>query len=244
MSSAFAAREVAITATDLGADVADPAWDALGQHAETRETVYRPELVDRETFDRLVQFRPVDMRRITGLAPGGFDFIWSACAFEHLGSLSAGVRFVVESMQLLKPGGIAVHTTEFNLSSDTATVEFGDGVIYRHRDIEALGRELRRVGGGLHEVDFDGGIHEFDIDYDYPPYLTHGRQHIKLLLDGFIATSILLIITRGHAAPELPDNRVIQMVHRLRRRLPLPVRLRLRRLRRRFLSAARPVDRN
>ena len=40
-------------------------------------------------FDQLVTFRPVDMTAIPDdLA--GFDFCWSSCALEHLGSLAAG----------------------------------------------------------------------------------------------------------------------------------------------------------
>ena len=37
--------------------------------------------------------------------------------------------------------------------------------------------------------------------YDYAPFLEHGRQHIKLLLDGYVSTSMLLIVTRGQAPP-------------------------------------------
>ena len=43
---------------------------------------------------------------------GSFDFIWSSCSFEHLGSLGEGERFVLEALRFLKPGGVAVHTTE------------------------------------------------------------------------------------------------------------------------------------
>ena len=43
----------------------------------------------------------------------GFDFTWSSCALEHLGTLAAGADFVVAQMDCLRPGGVAVHTTEF-----------------------------------------------------------------------------------------------------------------------------------
>ena len=46
--------------------------------------------------------------------------------------------FVINSMRVLKPGGVAVHTTEFNLSSNDDTIEARDLCVYRRRDIELL----------------------------------------------------------------------------------------------------------
>lgn len=87
--------------------------------------LFRPKLLDRESFDRLVTFHHADMNDLSGFDRGAYDFIWSSCAMEHTGSLESGLRFVRDSMDLLKPGGVAVHTTEFNLSSLTSTVEAG-----------------------------------------------------------------------------------------------------------------------
>ena len=70
-----------------------------------------------EDFDRLVDFQPVDMRSIpstlrvfdAGSGP-------PACCFEHLGSPQAGLDFVLASMDCLRPGGVAVHTTEYDVN--------------------------------------------------------------------------------------------------------------------------------
>ena len=75
-----------------------------------------------------------------------FEFTWSSCALEHLGSLRAGLDFIVESMRCLRPGGIAVHTTEFNLISNDETLEIDWLSIYRRRDIEKVAAELRAAG--------------------------------------------------------------------------------------------------
>ena len=48
---------------------------------------------------------------------------------------------MLDSLRFLRPGGIAIHTTEFNVSSNDNTVADGDTVIYRKRDIEDLARE-------------------------------------------------------------------------------------------------------
>jgi SAM-dependent methyltransferase len=246
LASAYAARGVTLVATDLAAE--DPGsehWARVNDNARSLEAVHRPELIDRETFGRLVSFQPVDMRAITGLEPG-FDFMWSSCALEHLGTLEAGLAFIESAAELLAPGGVAVHTTEFNVASNEATVKQGQNVIYRRRDIEDLDRRLRRVGCGLEAVDFDAGSEPGDIDFDEPPYFTRGRNHIKLLIDGHIATSILLVIRKGREgvrapapAPPVPAELPVAEPAPMPPPEPAPARSRFspRRLLRRLMSA-------
>jgi SAM-dependent methyltransferase len=195
LPSAFARHGVSVLGTDLASDEAG--WALTGEHAKSAEHLFHPDLVDRSAFDRCVRFQPADMRDLTGFASASFDFVWSSCSFEHLGSLHAGIQFVLDAMRLVKPGGVAVHTTEFNVGSNTDTWESGGSVIYRKQDIEELGYRLRRTSSGLEQVDFEAGTHRYDIEYDYPPYFKHGRKHVKLLLGPHISTSILLVIRKG-----------------------------------------------
>jgi SAM-dependent methyltransferase len=155
--------------------------------------------VDRQSFGRLVSFRYADMRALSDdLGLRQFDFLWSSCAFEHLGNLAAGLTFVRSAMKFLRPGGIAIHTTEFNLSSNDATMEEGWAVLYRQRDIEELDRTLRLDRCGLEPVDFDAGTHRHDLNYDTEPYeRDRNGAHIKLRLFGHVCTSILLIARKG-----------------------------------------------
>jgi hypothetical protein len=118
LPSAFAAFGCDILATDLATDQGK--WET--QHAATRADLFYEEIVSREDFDEHVNFRRVDMRNIRGIEPGKYDFLWSSCSFEHLGSLDAGLSFVTHAMKFLRPGGIAIHTTEFNLSSKDKTI--------------------------------------------------------------------------------------------------------------------------
>ena len=53
----------------------------------------------------------------------GFDAVWSSCCFEHLGSPQAGLDFVLASMDCLRPGGLAVHTTEFDVHPSDEVVD-------------------------------------------------------------------------------------------------------------------------
>jgi 2-polyprenyl-3-methyl-5-hydroxy-6-metoxy-1,4-benzoquinol methylase len=208
MASLFASMGVDVLATDLGADGdTAAAWSASNQHAAGLDALHRPDLVDRPTFDAHVRFMPQDMRDLQPDALGTFDFIWSACSFEHLGSLEAGLQFVLKSTELLKPGGVAVHTTEINLSSLEETIATGGSVIYRQKDINELELRLRGIGCGLERPDYFGGTAIEDIEYDYEPYYEHGRHHIKLMLDRFVTTSMVLIIRKGRYPDHLPPLR-------------------------------------
>jgi hypothetical protein len=193
----FAAYGASILATDLQLEESSEGWVNSGQHAASVEVLYKSSLIDRKAFDSLVTFRPADMRTLEGFVPNSFDFLWSSCAFEHLGTLQRGIDFVLASTDLLRPGGIAVHTTEYNISSNGDTLAAGQDVLYRRRDIEELDRRLRLKSCGCEAVDFNPGTHPYDLDFDRPPYYSTGRKHIKLECRGYVCTSILLVIQKG-----------------------------------------------
>lgn len=193
--SHFAGRGCQILATDLAAESSDENWIATGQHAASKEMLFQPLLVNSDIFDQRVSFQSVDMRTLNGL-DAGYDFIWSSCALEHLGTLQSGLDFIVRSARLLNPGGVAVHTTEYNVNSDDATIEAGGSVIYRRRDILALGETLDSCGLSLVPPNFDAGDHLYDTDFDTPPYMESGKPHLKLEIGGHICTSMLLIIEK------------------------------------------------
>ena len=143
-------------------------------------------------FGRRVAYRPVDMTSIPADLRG-FDFAWSSCALEHLGTLAAGMDFVVAQLDCLRPGGVAVHTTEYLVSSNSETVEEGGTVFYRRRDIEALVRRLRKAD---HDVDMDYtlGATPEDLHVDVPPF---SNVHLRTELAGYVMTSLALIVTKG-----------------------------------------------
>ena len=201
----FAGHGIEVMATDLAASEGNAqSWSQSGQHASNLDALYWPHLIDRPTFDAQVRFMPQDMRALEPARLGTYDFIWSACSLEHLGDLEAGMQFVLRSTEFLRPGGVAVHTTEFNLSSDEATVTHGGNVLYRRRDLASLASRLRLIGCGLERFDDFAGTAPEDIEYDYEPYYEHGREHVKLMISGFVSTSCLLIITKGRYPGVLP----------------------------------------
>jgi hypothetical protein len=142
LPSLFVSQGCRIVATDQPpGKTAEKYWVGYDQHADSLEKVFFPGLVQRSQFLDNASFRPVDMNAIPKDLTG-FDFCWSACALEHLGSLDHGLDFIRKSLACLKPGGVAVHTTEFNLGSGSRTLERGRSVVYRESDLVGFAAEL------------------------------------------------------------------------------------------------------
>jgi GDP-mannose 4,6 dehydratase len=150
-------------------------------------------LCEADKFNNLASFRNVDMNNIPENI-GYFDFCWSSCAFEHLGSIRKGLDFVIQSARLLKPGGVAVHTTEYNVSSNAQTLDNNVSfVIFRRRDIELLVDELKSEGFEVEPIDFAAGEDELERYIDLPPYVD--EPHLRLQLAGkYVSTSLGIII--------------------------------------------------
>jgi SAM-dependent methyltransferase len=191
----FASLGCEIVATDLPeTDQEALSWRDTGQHADTLAGLSRPELCPEEDFFRRVSFRAVDMNHIPEDLTG-FDFCWSACAYEHLGSIAAGLRFVKESVRCLRPGGIAVHTSELNLTSNTSTVDNESTVLFRRKDMERLALDLIREGHEVAPITYDMGDRPVDEHVDVPPYLD--AEHLKVALRQYVTTSFGIIVRRG-----------------------------------------------
>ncbi len=184
-----------ILATDLPADRdAAALWADSGQHSDGLARLSRPALCPEAKFLERVAYRPVDMNAIPADLRD-FDFCWSACAYEHLGSIEAGLAFVRNSIDCLRPGGIAVHTTELNLTSNTDTLDHQATVLFRRRDIERLALDLHRAGHHVVPITYDQGAGEVSRHIDLPPY--SDDTQLKLAIAHHVSTSFGLIVRRG-----------------------------------------------
>ena len=196
LAAFFASKGCEVVATDLDADRASTlGWVDSGQHAHNLEVLNDRGICDPDLFRQQATFRPVDMNHIPKDLVG-FDFCWSSCSFEHLGSIEKGKQFVFNMTRCLNPGGVAVHTTEFNISSNDATLDNDPNVvIFRRKDINDVAARLRSQG---HRIDLDYQLGDGEIDHivEHPPFCEDYKQvrHLKCLLGGFVVTSIGLII--------------------------------------------------
>ncbi len=195
LSAIFADSGARIMATDLFTEEARArGWVQSDQHADGYDAINSRKHCDPAKLRQLVEFRFADMNNISSEFDGKFDFVWSSCSLEHLGSLEHGKAFIYNAMKCLKPGGVAVHTTEYNLSSNTTTIESGATVLFRKQDIEDIVATLRSQRHQI-DIDWSDGQGYADGFIDVPPYKQ--EVHLKLQIAGYIVTSLGMIIRKG-----------------------------------------------
>ena len=213
LAALFASYGCEIVATDQTAELAHQAgWVETNQHAANLEVLNERRICDPELFHRNVSFRNVDMTAVPDDLRD-FDFTWSACSLEHLGSIERGKRFISDTIDCLRPGGVAVHTTEYNVSSNVNTIDNHEFlVLFRKRDIRDIARRLTRDNHRI-ALDFTLGTGIADDFIDIPPF-SH-NPHLKLIVNNYVTTSIGLIIERDRGGI------AARSVQRVRSRLAL-----------------------
>lgn len=190
----FAKCGVQVVASDQDFDNAKiQGWVLTGQFSLEKSKLNSRNICDPDQFDKLVTLNSVDMNNVDKNL-NDFDFVWSCCSLEHLGNLRNGLDFIINSMKCLKPGGIAIHTTEYNLSSNTHTIESGPTVIYRKRDMIRLARELIKLGYQVIDINCHCGNGPVDKFIDLPPYKQD--PHIKLRINDYDCTSFGIIVKK------------------------------------------------
>jgi hypothetical protein len=204
--AALARYGVSVIATDQSVAEDDGDWEAIGQWAQTGqlltgiEGLMRPDIVANDRMTELVRTRRVDMNEVPDDL-GPYDLAWSSCALEHLGSPELGLRFARRTAELLNPGGIAVHTTELELTDRAETADWGHLACYRPNDLRELARELASVGFEM-ELNFHIAM-ETPEDRWVSVVLLHGPElaveelsHLKVAFQESVITSFGIIIRR------------------------------------------------
>lgn len=203
--SYLASKGVDVVATDLPADHASAqGWRQTAQHTDSLEKIWRPHLVSKALFDRHVSLEFVDMNAIPEHLRD-FDFCWSICAIEHVGSIELGLKVVENSLATLKAGGITVHTTEFNFMPGPTIDNWGT-VLFQQQHFEDLARRLISVGHRAEPISFDVGDGPLDRFVDLPPFGVYPwvnepkdefPAHLKLSIDGFPSTCYGVVVEKG-----------------------------------------------
>jgi hypothetical protein len=222
--SLLAAHGVCVLATDLHpAQSASRGWIKAERHASSLDKLLYPSIVAKDIFDHHVSLEYVDMNDIPHRFDKKYDFVWSICALEHLGSRRNGLNFLMRTGDLLTDGGVGVHTTEFNLRNDRV-VDNKHTVLFVRRDIERVAKELVSRGYWVANLDFSFGEGEFDWCIDVPPYLAedtlggfgsnlphflgktfYREPHLKLSISGYPCTCFGIIFgKRKH--DEISEN--------------------------------------
>ena len=201
LPSLFVKYGASILVTDQEPEsAAQQGWTATNQHTPNLDRVRMPHICDDPARLQNIDLRYVDMNAIPADLDGCFDFCWSACALEHLGSIANGLAFIENSLKTLKPGGVAVHTLEFNLAEDEETIDNWPTVLFQKRHLVAVAERLSRAGYQVSELDFSRGDGFLDGFVDVPPWssdvvpLAAPWTQLKLSVDGFVCTSFGIIV--------------------------------------------------
>jgi SAM-dependent methyltransferase len=211
LPSLFASMGWEITVTDLHPDkVKGLGWMETGQHTNMLEQAFFAHIVNREAFTENVGLKYVDMNEIPEDLYDSYDFCWSICALEHLGSIKNGLNFIENSLKVLKSGGIAVHTTEYNYTNEPETIDNWPTVIFQNHHFEEISKRLVDLGYQVAELNFDVGSQPLDRFIDIPPFAigegwlskdtwgnTNQGAHLKLSVDGYPCTCFGLIIKKN-----------------------------------------------
>jgi hypothetical protein len=130
-----------------------------------------------------------------------YHLIWSSCALEHIGGRKAGIDFIFNSLECLKPGGLAVHTTEFNFDpiigkdKKYQTIDAKDLCLYLEDDLLDLEARLKKEGHHLWPLDLKQGNRSEDKYIDPEPYYSTGI-HINLYVNKHHPTTSVLLVIR------------------------------------------------
>jgi hypothetical protein len=203
LPSLFAHFGAEIRATDMEPNrMVSAGWVASGAIQGTLANIYHPHICpDPEKLAR-IKIGHVDMNDIPEALYENFTFCWSAGALAHLGSIAAGLAFVENSLKVLKPGGVAVHTTEFNLVDSGDTIDDWPTVLFQRKHLTELAQKLGGAGFEVATFDFDVGNGVLDGLVDLPPFEDgpaerYGRApHLRISIDGIPSTSVGMIIRK------------------------------------------------
>jgi len=193
LSAVFAKNGIKVTASDLDeSNTVANQWKTHDAHATGLSKLECPRVCDKDTFYENVSFIPIDMTNIPDDL-GDYDFCWSSCAFEHLGTVQKGKEFIYNTLKLLKPGGVSVHTTEYNISSEESS-DIPYYAAFGKKFFDELRDEIESQGHFFAPLDYRLGNHPDD---DYISVLENADNHFKLLNFKIVSTSIGITIVKS-----------------------------------------------
>jgi hypothetical protein len=178
---------------------------ALGQTGRLPELqtkgglhLFYPEVGPLAGFETLVSYNEAPLgvggAELTALLGGPWDMVWSCGAAQRSGGIAEALDFIERSMELLRPGGFAVHTLDFNIGSEEETVETEELSVPRRADIEALLLRLVAAGHQVAPLNLYPGHEPEDGSVDVQPY---SLPHLKAEVEGHVVTSLGLLLQKA-----------------------------------------------
>lgn len=191
----LASKHIYILATDIAKENPNSvAWSETGQHSSSVDDLYFKNVCSRADFDKFLSWQDADMNNIPSDLQN-FDFCWSICALEHLGSIEKSLCFIENSLSVLKPGGVAIHTTEYAYLSDDKLPTEGPIVLFNRNIFYELANKLEKKGHYIEPYNFDTGDKFMDKFIDFPPFSFNAHDHIYKIISN---SSHLKVFSEGN----------------------------------------------
>lgn len=202
LPSYFASKGCEIEAgdkPDQPGETAQNAWKANNAYTKSLDSLFHKNFLTREAFEERVKLRYIDMNNLPEEIFGQYDFCWSACVVEHLGNVEAGLAFLRNSLKLLKPGGISVHTLEFNYLDMPEGFDNYGLVAFSRKHVESVIKEITALGGLVAPTDFNWGNMLFDKYMDLFPQ--NNLQYADLKLNMRQSSTVPMLKVSIHGLP-------------------------------------------
>jgi hypothetical protein len=148
----------------------------------------------------------LDMRRLDDVTLRGFDACWSCSVLNEMKSPEEAADTAIGAMDVLRPGGVAVHTTDFAFADDMLYSPRG-ALVFPRAFFERLADGLNGRGHVVTPLSFDLGRHPLDgyvdlepFEVDAAPAWSHlwaeglGAPHLKMLQGEVRKTSFTFIV--------------------------------------------------
>lgn len=171
------------------------------------EAIFQARFLTREAFEAQVEVSDIHFGKLGDSSLRDFDACWSCSVVGVLGAGYIAEEAMIKSMDVLRPGGVAVHLMEFAFAPDVP--EERDDIFFPRTFFESLERGLNGRGHKVRPVSFDLGAHPLDAYIDTPDLYLDGAQalqdlwrfepeapHLKVAVDDVMTTSFALIVTR------------------------------------------------
>lgn len=193
LTAVFASWGWSVLATDYLDGQYSNDWAATQQLSSQVLDLNERNICPEADFLANTQFQNLDMNTIPKSWNGQFDFVWSMCALGHIGGYEKGLSFIRKSADLLRPGGVAVHTTELDISEGNQRFDTPGLSLYRERDLVRTLQDIAQAGFSVPNHDFSEGYGFLERFVDKPPY---SEPHLRLLVADRIVVPVQLTFSR------------------------------------------------
>jgi len=194
LPSYLASLGMQVLASDM-AGVADP------------EAIFQERFLPRDAFEARVEVSDIHFGRLNDPSLRDFDACWSCSVVGALGDEHIAEEAMIKSMDVLRPGGVAVHVMEFAFAPDVP--EERNDIFFPRSFFESLARGLNGRGHKVRPLSFALGSHPLDAYVDIAALDVDGAEaleglwsfdppapHLKVAMGDVMTTSFVLITQR------------------------------------------------